>query len=222
MPHAELTVTLPPAVWIGAISREFPDATFRVLSAVPRDEEGFGLVEVRTDDPDAVVAWMRDAPAVTSVEPINREADGVVVQFETSQPLLLASVQASGVPLSLPVEITNGQAHLELTASRDRIAALGESFDDLGVPYSLDRLYESVDAAAPLTEKQREVLLAALERGYYDTPRTITLSELADELEMANSTCSEILHRAEGAVVKAFVADRLDVDLDLGADSSGS
>jgi hypothetical protein len=215
MPHAELTVTLPPAVWIGAISREFPDATFRVLSAVPREEEGFGLVEVRTDEPDEILEWMREAPALTAVQPIRQDEEVVVVQFETTQPLLLASVQASGVPLSLPVEITDGQAHLELTASRDRIAALGASFDDLGVTYSLDRLYESVDAAAPLTEKQREVLLAALERGYYDTPRTSTLSELADDLGMAASTCSEILHRAEGAIVKAFVADRLDTDLDL-------
>jgi predicted DNA binding protein len=215
MPHAELTVTLPPAVWIGAISREFPDATFRVLSAVPREEDGFGLVEVRTDEPDAVVAWMEAADAVTAVEPIRRESDVVVVQFETSQPLLLASVQASGVPLSLPVEIQNGQARLELTASRDRIAALGEAFDDLGVTYSLDRLYESVEAAAPLTEKQRETLLAALEQGYYDTPRDTTLSELADELGMANSTLSELLHRAEESVVKAFVADRLETDLDV-------
>jgi predicted DNA binding protein len=215
MPHAELTVTLPPAVWIGAVSREFPDATFRVLSAVPRDEDGFGLVDIRTDDPDGVLAWMETADAVTAVEPIRQEADGVVIQFETSQPLLLASVQASGVPLSLPVEIQDGQAHLELTASRDRIAALGEAFDDLGVTYSLDRLYESVEAAAPLTEKQRETLLAALEQGYYDTPRDTTLSELADELGMANSTLSELLHRAEESVIKAFVADRLDTDLDV-------
>lgn len=215
MPHAELTVTLPPAVWIGALSREFPDATFRVLSAVPREEEGFGLVEVRTDDPDGVLDAMEAAPGVTTIEPIRREDDVIVLQFETSEPLLLASIQASGVPLSLPLDITDGRAHLEVTASRDRIAALGESFDDLGLVYSLDRLYESVEAASPLTDKQRETLLAALDRGYYHTPREVTLSELADELGMAASTTSEILHRAEESVVKAFVADRLDTDLDV-------
>jgi predicted DNA binding protein len=32
---------------------------------------------------------------------------------------------------------------------------------------------------------------------------------------MANSTLSEILHRAEESVVKAFVADRLDTDRDV-------
>jgi predicted DNA binding protein len=220
MPHAELTVTLPPAVWIGALSRQFPDATFRVLSAVPREEEGFGLVEARTDDPDGVLDAMEGAPGVTTIEPIRREDDVIVLQFETSEPLLLASIQASGVPLSLPLDITDGRARLEVTASRDRIAALGEAFDDLGLVYSLDRLYESVEAASALTDKQRETLLAALERGYYDTPREMTLSELADELGMAASTTSEILHRAEGAVIKAFVADRLDTDPDVASPGS--
>jgi hypothetical protein len=218
MPHAELTVTLPPAVWIGELSREFPDATFRVLSAVPRGEEGFGLVEIRTADPGAVLAAMRGKGALTAMETIRRDDDGAVVQFETTEPLLLAPVQASGVPLSLPVDIEDGRARLELTASRDRIAALGERLDEFGLAYSLDRLYESVEAASPLTPTQRDLLLAALERGYYDTPRDITLSALADEVGMANSTVSEILHRAEGAVVKAFAADRLDADVDARTD----
>jgi predicted DNA binding protein len=213
MPHAEVTVTLPPMVWIGALSREFPEDTFRVLSAVPRDEDGFGLVEIATDDAEAVLAAMAEKEAVTRMETIRQDEAGAVVQFETTQPLLLTSVQASGVPLSLPVEIQNGRALLELTASRDRIAALGEALDGLGLTYSLDRLYESVEAASPLTTKQRETLLAALERGYYDTPRGTTLTELADDLGMANSTLSEILHRAEESVVKAFVADRLDTDV---------
>ena len=173
-------------------------------------ETGFGLVEVRTDDPGGVLAGMEAAAAVTAVEAIRRDPDAVVVQFETTQPLLLTSIQASGVPISFPVEIADGRAALVATASRDRIAALGEALDDLGLRYSLDRLYESVEAASPLTDRQREMLLAALERGYYDTPRTTTLSELADDLGMAASTTSEVIHRAEESVVKAFVADRLD------------
>jgi hypothetical protein len=219
MPHAELTVTLPPAVWIGELSREFPEATFRVLSAVPHEGDGVGLVEVGGADPAAVLAAMAEKPAVSAVEPVRRDGDTAVVQFETTQPLLLLSAQASGMPLSLPVEISDGRAGLEVTASRDRIAALGEAFDELGLSYTLDRLYESVEAASPLSPTQRETLLAAVERGYYDTPREISLTELAEELDTAKSSLSETLHRAEEAVVKAFVADRLDADPD--AASSG-
>ncbi|MGK2230049.1 MAG: putative DNA binding protein, partial [Methanobacteriota archaeon] len=45
----------------------------------------------------------------------------------------------------------------------------------------------------------------AHELGYYDTPREISLSEVANEMDIAKSTCSEILHRAEGKVVSEFL-----------------
>ncbi len=171
------------------------------VGALPEDVRA----AVRTDDPDDVLAGMEAAAAVTAVEPIRRDPDAVVVQFETTQPLLLPA-EASGVPISLPAEIADGRAALAATASRDRITALG----DPGLRYSLDRLYGSVEAASPLTDRQREMLLAALERGYQDTPRTTTLSGLADDLGMAASTTSETIHRAE-----AFVADRLDTGPDV-------
>ena len=39
MSHARLTVTLPEVVWIGAVSRAYPDVTFEVLAALPADEQ---------------------------------------------------------------------------------------------------------------------------------------------------------------------------------------
>lgn len=49
------------------------------------------------------------------------------------------------------------------------------------------------------------LLREAVERGYYDTPRRVTLVELAEELDIAKSTCSEILHRVEEQVLKRFL-----------------
>jgi len=40
---------------------------------------------------------------------------------------------------------------------------------------------------------------------YYDTQREVSLSELANEFGIAKSTCSEVLHRAEGKIVKEFL-----------------
>jgi predicted DNA binding protein len=218
MPHAELTVTLPERVWIGAVSRAAPKATVRVLSAVPRPADGVALAAVEAPDPEAVLDRMAAAEGVTAVEPLDRD-EMPVVRFETTEPLLLAAVQAAGIPLSFPVEVRDGRAHLAVTAPRDRIAALGEALDDLGLAYSLDRLYASVDDATPLTDRQREALLAALEHGYYDTPRETTLSALAGELGVAKSTLSERLHRAEEAVVRTFVDSRLETE--LGTDRDG-
>ncbi|NIS35936.1 MAG: helix-turn-helix domain-containing protein, partial [Actinobacteria bacterium] len=46
MPRARLAIEVPESVWVGAVSREHPQATFRVLAAMPEGERGVGLVEV--------------------------------------------------------------------------------------------------------------------------------------------------------------------------------
>ncbi|MHA1341426.1 MAG: helix-turn-helix domain-containing protein [Promethearchaeota archaeon] len=46
-----------------------------------------------------------------------------------------------------------------------------------------------------LTARQLEIYLKAKEAGYYDSPRKITLTELAEKIGMAKSSISSILQR---------------------------
>ncbi|MFB6106244.1 MAG: helix-turn-helix domain-containing protein [Halobacteriaceae archaeon] len=214
MPHAEFTIVLPEAVWIGDLTRQFPDATFRVLSAFPTDDAGYALVELIDDDVSSVVDAMAARDAVRSVEVVQRTEGRAVVQFETGELPLLLSIQQAQVPLELPMDVSDGEVALEFTAPHDRVSAFGHQLEALNIRHRLDRLYRSVEDARPLTDKQTELLLAALERGYYDTPRECTLTELAEDLDMAPSTVSETLHRAEEGIVKAFARDHLDADVE--------
>jgi len=52
--------------------------------------------------------------------------------------------------------------------------------------------------------EQREVLTVAVERGYFETPREVTLDELAAELEVPRSTVSYRLRRATAELAKRF------------------
>ncbi len=57
-----------------------------------------------------------------------------------------------------------------------------------------------------LAAKQREAVRAAVEHGYYETPRKTDLSELAATLDIPRSTLSYRLRRAEAELAKQFVA----------------
>lgn len=57
-----------------------------------------------------------------------------------------------------------------------------------------------VDLSA-VTEKQRQALALAVEAGYYDTPQTVSLDELADEFDISSSALSQRLARAEGTLL---------------------
>ncbi|WP_251330449.1 helix-turn-helix domain-containing protein [Haloplanus pelagicus] len=214
MPYAKLTIGLPSAVWIGELSRAFPGTTFRVLSAVPSGDAGFGLLEIESEEMPAVLDGLEDRPGVGSLELMQRSGDTAIVQFETTEPLLLLSIQQSGAPIELPLTIRDGQAIIELTASRDRLSEFGRQLETFGMSYTLNRVYDASDPPDLLTPQQRTLLVTAVEMGYYDTPRESTLTDVAEEVDLAKSTASVTLHRAEERVVKEFVAERLDVTFD--------
>ena len=206
MPRARLTVTLPEAVWVGRLSRTHPETTFRVLSAFATDEGGVGIVEVETagDGAEAIVDDIGTEADVTDLTVLHVEADRALVQFGTTQPQLLQAVQAAGAPIDLPVDIVDGTARVTVTAAHDRLSALGERLDAFGLDYRLESLDGDLGREAPLTDGQQELLATALEVGYYDTPRRCTLTELAERTGRAKSTVSEMLHRAESALVRSY------------------
>ncbi|GAB3685070.1 hypothetical protein GCM10028857_14930 [Salinarchaeum chitinilyticum] len=211
MPYAELTITIPEAVWIGRLSRTHPETRFRVLAATADEDTGVVRLEVLGEDAPAVVEAMRDCEPVTTLTVFETGTDHCRIQFESKVAVLLTALQRSGVPLETPFEVQDGSLQLATTTPRERLSALGNALDKLGIGYTLERVTEEPETEDPLlTDRQRRLLEAARDRGYYDTPRRITLTELAAEMDLAASTCSEVLHRAEEHLVKEHLGTERD------------
>jgi predicted DNA binding protein len=212
MPTARLAVTLPEDVWVADLSSRYPEATFRVLAALPDDDMGVGLVEITAPEMEAVLSKLDEATGVRVFELLHRGDGRALVQFETDNPLLLLSIRNSRTPFEPPITIVDGVADLELTASRDRLSSLTDQLRTVGLEFDVRSVRTSMDPESVVTDRQRALIETAVERGYYDTPRTCTLTGLADHLDIAKSTASERLHRAEGAIIRAFAADTSVVD----------
>jgi predicted DNA binding protein len=60
-------------------------------------------------------------------------------------------------------------------------------------------------SVAELPYEQRAAVEAAVERGYYETPRATSLGDLADDLGVPRSTLQYRLQQAEGWIVRRFV-----------------
>ena len=89
------------------------------------------------------------------------------------------------------------------------------SFDDYceehGLEYRLGRV--SAESAThtdeyefDLTDQQREALAMAIERGYFDVPRGVTLNELAEDVDITQQAMSERLRRGEQTVIRAALS----------------
>jgi hypothetical protein len=206
MPEACLTLTLPEETWIGEVTRRYPEADFTILAAVTDDDAGVGVAEITADDLLPLVEDMTDHDSLASVELLEYQGQTALVQFRTEEPMLLFAARGSGLPVEMPFDIQNGKAAWELTTTHETLSNLVEQLDMLGISFEVEELHEDVGVEeSPLTDCQWRLVETAVEEGYYDTPRRTTLTELADTVSIAKSTCSETLHRAEERIVKYFV-----------------
>lgn len=67
----------------------------------------------------------------------------------------------------------------------------------------------NLEKVMTVTPRQEEALAAALAMGYYEYPRNLNLTKLAEKLSIAPTTLSEILRRAERKLITHYLIDNL-------------
>ncbi|WP_266078461.1 helix-turn-helix domain-containing protein [Haladaptatus caseinilyticus] len=80
------------------------------------------------------------------------------------------------------------------------------------VTYTLGRIYtlREVGRSKPptsITDEQREALLLALHRGYFESPSRVTLSELAKDLNISQQALSERIRRGNKILLEQTLLD---------------
>lgn len=209
MPEAKLRLELPEGVWIGELTRRYPDATFKILAALSDAEDGVGLVEIRSQSLSDVLDEIGTYDSVTDLDVLNQTDEQALVQFETTLPMLLLPARDSGVPLEMPFELSDGIAIWEIQTSSERLSELSDQLDFFDISFTVEYIQYEVDEKQLLTDSQEELIGKAIEMGYYDTPRECSLTELAEEIGRSKSTVSETLHRAEGKIIKQVTSGSL-------------
>jgi predicted DNA binding protein len=75
------------------------------------------------------------------------------------------------------------------------------------IQYTLGQMHTLTEAGdqllgSVLTEKQRNALVLALHRGYFQTPRQTTLSELAEEFDISQQSLSDLIRRGNETLLE--------------------
>ncbi|AFZ71395.1 helix-turn-helix domain-containing protein [Natronobacterium gregoryi] len=78
---------------------------------------------------------------------------------------------------------------------------------EITIPSHSSPLSTLDDALPELTDRQREVLSLAVERGYYELPRETTTRELAGDFDLSRRTVEDHLRRAERKLLTTLVAN---------------
>lgn len=205
MLRARFRMNLPEDIWVAEVSMQFPDATFRLLTGVPKNDRVIELGEIRADDPEAAAAALRDHPDTVTYERLLVGDGRAIIQYEAVEQRLYEFLWGASLPPEFPVIVENGEMEFDLTTTQEQFEAFGEVLDVSGLQYDLITVVHTGGEDALLTERQQECLATAQRLGYFDVPRGCTLAELADELGVDKSTASETIRRGTSRVVGQFL-----------------
>ena len=206
----EVTLTLRiPESWFEDVV-PLLDRPVKVLQSVPDGVAGGrGLIEIRCDDETthAVVEAIRAHPSVCHVEFVPLPEGGVLGQVVTSR--CAACKALTGVDCFLMSASSRPDGRVDwklITGSEGSLKDLVDRLVAEGCEVEI-RKAKRPDIHKPLTDRQEEVLRLALESGYYDQPKRVTIKDLARKAGIAPSTFQEILQRAERKVMESSLMD---------------
>ena len=97
-------------------------------------------------------------------------------------------------------DIHDAGATMSLVGAQDTIRDVISEYVESGVSLDLRKLGEYSGPDRPmeqLTDRQREIVQLAYEKGYYEVPRSASTEDIATELGIDPSTVAEHLQRAE-------------------------
>ncbi|ELZ91645.1 hypothetical protein C440_15064 [Haloferax mucosum ATCC BAA-1512] len=110
----------------------------------------------------------------------------------------------------LDVTVTSDGVHTRMRfPDRNALIRYRELCGEMGLEMSVRRIYrgDSGDSTRyGLSDKQRRVLTLAAEQGYFDVPRDVALSDLAEELGISPQSTSERLRRGIDQLVSSTLA----------------
>jgi len=204
------------------------DVSGEFLASTFRDRRYFGLfaLEVAEEDYDDVIETIRKHESTVSVDVIEQYGIGGVDRLSAT--LLIRSQHFEYTPLQvllhegyIPLggfgELRNGSESFDLLLTdrkylSDAVEML-ERFGPVKIEYvssdfqrrttpSVTEWNELFDSITP---RRRAMLNKAFEAGYFDIPRGSTLEEIADDLDIAKTTASQHLRKAERSIMAFFI-----------------
>lgn len=181
--------------------REAPDVGLQVERVAAHDDGSvLPLVWVTTDAFDELEAAFEDDPTVNDVS-LLADLDGERLYrmewIDRVDIVVHALVEEEGTILNAHAE--EGEWHLRIMfPDREALSRTYEFCKESELRVEVEAIYELDEERGGrfgLTEDQYETLSTALERGYYEVPREISLGDLAEELDVSHQSLSERIRR---------------------------
>ena len=180
-----------------------PEMIVQVERVVAHDEDRvMPYFWIRGGDYADFEAAVEDDPSTRNVTKLDEYEDGTLYRAEWTQDIesIVYAYLETGATI---VEATGRADEWELRMRFDDeplVADFQDYCERNDISFELNRLYHPSEPMAGgqygLSPKQRTALVTALESGYFDVPRSVSMADLAEELDISQQSLSKLLRRA--------------------------
>lgn len=175
------------------------------------DSSGFaGICRIRLRDTRLRLKGLVGSDGLSRVDLLSKEKDSQVVYMECKPGEFRADREKQlKVYMCTPIEFRGDNVKITAIGEAKEIRKLLQHCEKAGLSFRIlsliDAKFEPNSPLSSLTERQRRLLLAAYEEGYYEVPRKINSEELARKLKLDKSTVVEHLRKAEGRLLRQIL-----------------
>lgn len=176
----------------------------------PATSEGWTLLaHAAAGKPDALARWLNPHPLITDVRVAPGIAPKMLRAHATALPPEWATVASFAKVHHLNLA-PDGNAAWFVEGTSGQVSALVRHLEStskapLGANEVRCRPVMGSDRGVPITRRQSEALATAVSLGYYELPHRLDLRALAARTGLSLGSLSELLRRAEGAILTHYI-----------------
>ncbi|MFB6185100.1 MAG: helix-turn-helix domain-containing protein [Haloarculaceae archaeon] len=186
---------------LGSLLEVRPGVKVRLETMIPTSGAMIPYFWVESPDADAVEAALRESPTVEEVLTVDDIGDETLFRVQWSEDIdgLIEALS------NFDVVVLEGVGHGDHWTFQlrfpeyDTLSTFYRTLVDKDISVDLSGINNPMETSQGLefglTPEQREVLLLALDEGYFSVPREVTLVELAEMLDISDSAVSQRLRR---------------------------
>ncbi len=199
----EVVISIDVPGWINEISDEYK---MKVIGAVSYEKGGakdlmeIDIPEGKMDD---AINRFKNHPSIKEAEIVPISKGKALASISTLACPVCATLADSNSFL-VNADIKEGKIRWRLLSSgKNPIKTLIQKLEDSGLKAEIISI-KSIKSKKELTSRQEEIVRLALEEGYFDYPKRISIRELAKRFDISISTLSEILRSGQKKILGSY------------------
>lgn len=198
---------------LGSVFENLPEVTVELERLIPHGSRiipYFWVRGVQTDDIEG--AFDNDA-GVVDIRLIDSVEDEYLMRAEWEQEYvgILTALAVNQITVLTGIGTKEGWRFEVRGDSREAIGEFQTYCKDEDIPIDITAVHALLPVHGEgyeLTDTQREALVSAYERGYFDSPRVASLEDVAEELGITQQSLSSRLRRGHRRLIAATLIEQ--------------